>query len=57
MSNQKKITLKEARARLRCGEKFLRAEIAAQKIKVIRVNARVVLVIEESLARYEQARQ
>lgn len=50
------ITLKEARARLKCGRDFLRAEIQRKRLRVLRVNARVVLVFEDSLCQYERDR-
>ena len=48
------ITLKEARARLKCGERFLREEIKRGRIKVYRINPRVVLVDEAKFEAYER---
>jgi len=56
MQQPKTITLKEARARLKCGRDFLRAEIRRKRLRVLRVNARVVLVFEDSLTQYERDR-
>ena len=50
------ITLKEARARLKCGRDFLRSEIRQHRLRVLRVNARVVLVFEDSIIQYERDR-
>ena len=50
------ITLKEARARLKCGRDFLRSEIRRRRLRVLRVNARVVLIYEDSLLQYERDR-
>lgn len=52
----KTITLKEARARLKCGRDFLRSEIKSKKISAVRVNARVILVSVESIEQYERDR-
>ena len=52
----KTITLKEARARLKCGRDFLRSEIRAKRLRALRVNARVVLIYVDSLAQYESDR-
>lgn len=48
------ITLKEARARLKCGERFLRDEINRGRIKVYRINPRVVLVDAAKFENYEK---
>lgn len=56
MQTQRTLTLKETRARLKCGPDFLRSEIKKKRLRVLRVNARVVLVYEDSIAEYERAR-
>ena len=56
MQQPRTITLKEARARLKCGRDFLRGEIRRKRLRVLRVNARVVLVFEDSLTQYERDR-
>lgn len=48
--------MKEARARLKCGRDFLRSEIRRRRLRVLRVNARVVLVYEDSIIQYERDR-
>lgn len=52
----KTITLKEARSRLKCGEKFIRAEMQRGAFVVYRINRKVLLVDEESFKRYEQSK-
>ena len=56
MQQPRTITLKEARARLKCGRDFLRSEIRKKRLRVLRVNARVVLVFEDSILQYERDR-
>ena len=56
MQTPRTITLKEARARLKCGRDFLRSEIRQHRLRVLRVNARVVLVFEDSIIQYERNR-
>ena len=56
MQTPRTITLKEARARLKCGRDFLRSEIRQHRLRVLRVNARVVLIYEDSLLQYERDR-
>ena len=56
MQTPRTITLKEARARLKCGRDFLRSEIRRRRLRVLRVNARVVLIYEDSLLQYERDR-
>ena len=56
MQTPRTITLKEARARLKCGRDFLRSEIRRKRLRVLRVNARVVLIYEDSLLQYERER-
>ena len=56
MQTPRTITLKEARARLKCGRDFLRSEIRQHRLRVLRVNARVVLVFEDSIIQYERDR-
>jgi hypothetical protein len=48
------ITLKEARARLKCGPDFLRREIARRAFRVFRINRKVVLVDAATFAEYER---
>ena len=54
MQTPRTITLKEARARLKCGERFLREEINRGRIKVYRINPRVVLVDAAKFENYEK---
>jgi excisionase family DNA binding protein len=56
MQTPRTITLKEACARLKCGRDFLRSEIRRHRLRVLRVNARVVLVFEDSIIQYERDR-
>ena len=56
MQTPRTITLKEARARLKCGRDFLRSEIRLKRLRVLRVNARVVLIFEDSIIQYERDR-
>ena len=56
MQQPRRLTLKEARSRLKCGEKFLRAEIRRRAILAVRVNARVILIDADSIEKYEQDR-
>ena len=56
MQDNRTVTLKEARHRLKCGRDFLRAEIRRKRLRVLRVNARVVLVLASSLEKYENDR-
>ena len=56
MQTPRTITLKEARARLKCGRDFLRSEIRRRRLRVLRVNARVILVYEDSILQYERER-
>lgn len=55
-SSNKTIPLKEARARLKLGRDFMRAEIQRGAFRVYRPNSRVVLVYVESIERYESAK-
>ena len=54
MQTPRTITLKDARARLKCGERFLREEINRGRIKVYRINPRVVLVDAAKFENYEK---
>lgn len=54
MQTPRTITMKEARARLKCGERFLREEINRGRIKVYRINPRVVLVDAAKFENYEK---
>ncbi len=56
MQQPRTITLKEARARLKCGRDFLRAEIRQKRLRVLRINSRVVLIYEVSIEEYERNR-
>lgn len=54
MNTPRTITLKEARARLKCGPDFLRKEMQRRAFRVYRINRKVILVDAETFERYER---